>query len=339
MQIEIAQRPAFAVARAAGWERRGETGSAADRAWQRRPVRKQHRADQALGRAFDADAIVRRRPRGEPGSRDQVVDVRLMSEDQQGHSVAVRRQVRRGIESRAQIGHRAARREMRFGQVALHVPHLALQRRGHRVAQMRRGNRAGDEPSTPSLGNRCVIGGQARVRRHRVAVPIDDRRAHDEAGNAAGGLRLMALQTGAGLARDDRLVARLLIDGVEHRAEVRIDRRDLHDRPALHPPDVHIVAEIDRARGPRRDVIDLEAGPREHQPLRGHRHLQRAEQRRQVAMRLVELQRGFAGIDRLLQTRDGVSGGGFRVGDGGVFGEWSCSLRQPESGQRRDENG
>ena len=154
--------------------------------------------------------------------------------------------------------------------------------------------------------------------------------------------RVVALQAGRGLPLELRVLARLLLERVEDAAELRVGGGHFHDRPALHPADVHIVVEIDRARRPGRDVIDLQAGPREDEPLRRHRDVQMAEDRGQVAVLRIELERRPALVEIALEPRDGVGRRGGGVGDGallavGLSGEGGAGNGQRQQRQSREQ--
>jgi hypothetical protein len=128
---------------------------------------------------------------------------------------------------------------------------------------------------------------------------------------------------------------RVLIERVEDCAELRIGGRDFHDRTVLHPADVDIVVEVNRARRPRRDAIELQAGFREDEPLRRDRNLQRAENRREIAAGGVELQRDAPGVDLALKVRHRIRRSSRRIRNRRVVGQrWH--LRRGEAAERHD---
>ena len=109
--------------------------------------------------------------------------------------------------------------------------------------------RPGDVPTAPTVGERARLVGVVGTRsedRETGAVNVD--RSHHEAGNA---LRLrvgMAQQARIGLPGDPRPLERLLIEGVEHGAELGIDDRDFHHVAVGTITDVDIVIEVHRPR-------------------------------------------------------------------------------------------
>ncbi len=147
----------------------------------------------------------------------------------------------------------------------------------------------------------------------------------------------MALQAGVLLALEPRMVGLLLRQTVEDASEHRIHRRDFHDRTTLHPPDVDIVIEVDRARRPGRDAIHLQTRAREHESLRRLRNVERVEHGRKIAVRLVERQLDFSGVDLLLQLGYRIGGSSLRVGNC-LFGERRQLRGNNRGGQQRTTN-
>ena len=154
-------------------------------------------------------------------ARDQVVHVGLVREDQQRHRVAVRRQVRRGVEARAQIG-----RPCRWSSSGC-PREIAARRCPSRPSAPASSRCPGAAPGSVPVtyhpphrfADRRLIGRHARRADDRIAVPVGDRRSHDEAGHAAGRRADSWHCRQVRVCRvDDRLRSRLLVDGVEHGA-------------------------------------------------------------------------------------------------------------------------
>ena len=98
----------------------------------------------------------------------------------------------------------------------------------------------------------------------------------------------------------------MLVEQIEDRALPGVERDDLDRLAVVHLADVDVVVEVERARRLRRDLLVLEAGLRKHQRLRADRNLEMVEDRLEVAVARLPVERGFAAVESLLQLRHRV---------------------------------
>lgn len=74
-----------------------------------------------------------------------------------------------------------------------------------------------------------------------------------------------------------RLLHFVLIQRVKHGSLGRVNRCDFQKSPALHPPDVNIVVEVNGSRRGRPDPLHLGTRLRKNEPLRGKRDVEFVE--------------------------------------------------------------
>jgi hypothetical protein len=183
----------------------------------------------------------------------------------------------------------------------------------HGVADMRGAAvAAGHVPAAPSPPERRpVVGIVAAELRQRQAVGCHEDAAREQSRHVQRAVVLVAAQTRRP-PLDDRTLLRLLLDGVEEHALLRVLDGELEQRRAADVADRDRVIEEDGARVCGAGVQRLDAGLRHHQHLRCDWNVQRAQHRPQVAGGFVEVELDAAVFDRAIQRADHIVRG-FRV--------------------------
>ena len=239
----------------------------------------------ALCRAARAALAVDRGAHVEAHAGDRVLRVDLVLEDHERNDVALVGEVRLRVEQRVERIEVAATQLVEPIEVLLvadqHIAEMLL------LAALAR-----HVPAAPAvLEGRTVVDEYPALVRGEVTGRSRVAGADDEARHAAARerVRVVAAQATPHLPRECR-PARLflrrhrVVERVEHGPEVRVERCDL-ERPVLHPGDVDIVVEIDRARRAGVDPPALQARLREHERLRRGVDAERREQRVEIAAR------------------------------------------------------
>src|SRR5690606_1860936 len=98
-----------------------------------------------------------------------------------------------------------------------------------------------------------------------------------------------------------------------------VDGGNFNHRTALNPSYINVVIEIDGARRPGPNSIDLQAGSRKNQSLRGYGNIQRLEQRRQITSLWIVLELNFTLLYVLLKPSNRICRRSRRIGNGLVF--------------------
>ena len=196
--------------------------------------------------------------------------------EQQGHDIARRPRVARGVGAGGQLRtHLAAQPG---------VAREILGRLAGDVAPVTEpAGPAGDVPAAPAFRQRGV---RRDVGAARAGERFAGRVREDRARAQRGGVIMVRVAEQALLAaRDQRRGLRLLrVEHVEGRAQHGVEDGDL-DGAAGHPADVGLVGEIQRAGIDGRDEPALQAGLAEDEQLGFHGHLQTLEQPAQPASR------------------------------------------------------
>jgi hypothetical protein len=354
LEIELPQRTAAAVGRAAPGELRGKARRAGDGGGQRRLVDEQQVVDQLGDQVVQGFRKNRgaRGDRGEPircglcvlpgffctwirredarvpaDARQQVGHVHLVLEHQQRDEVAVRREIVFGVD--------AIRDRVEVEGVG-GDPCLAGAIDQHRVAEVdQRAVTAGHVIAGPAVvERRPMIGRGVAVLRHRRAGRRRRDAAHQQPGHFERRAAVVARQAEIA-ALDHRLLGRALIERVEHDPLPRILRGEFQELGAMDEAERHGVVEVDRPRIARGDSRRLDAGLREQQQLRGGRHAERLEHRRQIPVHGIEGQRGGAALEIGVEPRDPVGGRGREVGDRGLAHQVGGEIREL-AGRRGD---
>src|SRR4051812_27871886 len=93
----------------------------------------------------------------------------------------------------------------------------------------------------------------------------------------------------------------VLIQRVEDRSQLRIYCSKLQQTASVHVAYIDIIIEIKSTWPARSNQLELETGLGKHQTLRGDRHVQLTQDRRQIAEVRIGLQRYLAGVHSMLQ--------------------------------------
>jgi len=107
-----------------------------------------------------------------------------------------------------------------------------------------------------------------------ACVPVGFAKIDQDAGDAAGPCRDVALRAIELGALKRGMPGLLLVEDVEDRALSRIERDELDHLAFVDLPNIHVVVEVERPRKLRRDVLVLKARLRKHQRLRADGHVQ-----------------------------------------------------------------
>ncbi len=168
--------------------------------------------------------------------------------------------------------------------------------------------RAGDVPTPPALLEGALVSRDERVGLNRLSSrrPGEDRTQKDTRHSPRPG-RDVALSAIEGRTHEDRLVGWLLVQEVEDRPLVRVERGDLQRVAVLNPAEVDVVVEIEGPRGRGRDLLVLKTGLGEDQGLRRDGHLQQIHDRLEISVLGLEFQLDLALVDPLLQLGDRVA--------------------------------
>ena len=151
-----------------------------------------------------------------------------------------------------------------------------------------------------------MIGAERPAGEQRIALPVHEERTDEVPGEPLVGRRAVAEQARLGLPLRDGLLLGRLVERVERRADGLVGRRDLDHPAAEAEADHHVVVEVDRAGGLGRDPLALQARLREDQHLRRLGHVERAEQRPQVAVLRLEFELRRPRVEPLLEPRDRI---------------------------------
>ena len=253
-----------------------------------------------------------------------------MVQDHQRRDIALRREVGVGVRNRARHRCQLRRRQRPLRELRGRPNH-------RRIAHVLRGHRPSrDVPAAPSLRQRRPVVDDNAV---GVGVGIVGHRERAERHEAGHGERVprQMTQEAAHIAGEARRLRPALRERVEDDALFGILRGDLQQLRGGHPTDRDAVAEVNRARMARADLLRLPAGLREDQHLRFRRDAERIEERAQVstAVRVLEREARGAGRERFAQAAHAVGALPFGVRDRRVLargGKCVAPLRRKRGG-------
>ncbi len=178
-----------------------------------------------------------------------------MQQHLQRDDVALGREIRLRVEHGVETVEVAAPQVLEIGQL-LHVVH-------HHVSQVHLAPLpARDVPPSPAEAKLGVIRHQDRsLVSQLLAVSVHIGGHQQEARDTSAGVRegVVTAEAGLGLALEVNLRRAAVLQRVEDLVERTVHRAQLHLTRPLHPADVGVLVEVDRARARRLDLTRLQA--------------------------------------------------------------------------------